>query len=133
MDGVEKLAEFALENDFKHAKAAILAIAGDHNQTGGNEEVLNRLIRAIAKLPGGIDLPESIELLKSPFSIGAPQRTLLTMIGAQTNLEFGGNPWKLVASAIEVGIDPKIFVRPATPPQKLILNLPLAKPLSATR
>ena len=133
LDGVEKLAEFALENDFKHAKAAILAIAGDHNQTGGNEEVLNRLIRAIAKLPGGIDLPESIELLKSPFSIGAPQRTLLTMIGAQTNLEFGGNPWKLVASAIEVGIDPKIFVRPATPPQKLILNLPLAKPLSATR
>ena len=122
LNGVEELASRVPESDVKRAKAAILATTGDQART--NEQILNRLIKALGKLPGGFDLAESVELLKSPFCIGSAQQTLLKMIEVQTRRSFNGNPWKLVASAEKAGIDPKTFKQPAIRPQRLNLNLP---------
>ena len=122
LDGVEKLADRVPESEVKQAKAAILATTGDQVRT--NENILNRLIISLGKLPGGIDLAESVELLKSPFCVGEAQKTVLKMIEFQTKLNFNGNPWKLVASAEKARIDPKSFEHPAIRPQKLNLNPP---------
>ena len=122
LDGVEELANRVPASDVKRAKSAILATTGDQVRT--NEQILNRLIKALGKLPGGFDVAESVELLKSPFCIGSAQQTLLRMIETKTKLSFNGNPWKLVTSAEKAGIDPKTFKQPAICPQKLKLNLP---------
>ncbi len=124
LDGVEELAQRVPVDDLKQTKAAIIAITADHDRANDNEEVLTRLITTLEKLPVSIDLSESIELLKSPFCIGKTQQSLLKIIEAQKGSSFDGNPWKLVASAKELGIDPKTLNQPAIRPSKLNLNLP---------
>ena len=119
LDGVEQLAQRVPESELKQTKAAIIAITADHERVNDNEDLLARLITTLEKLPGGIDISESIELLKSPFCIGKTQQSLLKIIESQKGRSFNGNPWKLVASANELGIDPKTLNQPINRPAKL--------------
>jgi hypothetical protein len=117
LEGIEKLTPKVPPADVNAAKAAIIAITGEQDRM--NDQVMNRLMKALDALPGDIDKLELIELLKAPFCTGEARQTLLKMIESQTKLKFDGNPWKLVASAKEAGIDPQVFPKPVQRPQSV--------------
>lgn len=117
LDGIEKMAPRVPEEDVARAKASILSTTGDRARI--NEQVLSRLIQSLGKLPKGVETSELVELLKSPFCTGAAQETVLRMIESKTKLQFDGNPWKLVASAKEAGLEPMLFRQTVRQPDPL--------------
>lgn len=122
LDGIERLAPRMPASEVDDAKAAIIAITAQQDQF--NDQVLQSLLKSLDVLPGEIGKLELVELLKSPFCTGASRQTLLKMFESQTKLRFAGNPWKLVSSATEAGIDPQVFRQPVRLPKDVKVTEP---------
>ena len=118
INGIEKMAPRVPERDVKQAKALLIATTGDHDRI--NKYVLNRLIKALDELPGGISNLELVNLLKSPFCVGQSQQTVLKIFERKTGRNFDGDAWKFVRSAKEIGIDPSLFSLPVKRPDPLV-------------
>lgn len=120
LDGIEALASTVLPDDAGFVAGRIIAVTGEQNRM--NDQVVDSLMKSLDALPGDMDKLVLVELLKSPFCTDAARQTLLKMIESQTKLNFAGNPWKLVASAKEAGIDPQVFRQPARLPKDVTVT-----------
>jgi hypothetical protein len=125
LSGIGKLAALVDPKDIDKAKNRIIAVTTEPSRI--NDQIMNGLILALDKLPGGVKTTEIVELLKSPFCTGDAQQLLLKMIEAQTKLSFKRNPWMLVEQAKAAGLDPQIFRDAVRRPGDLVPINPVAK------
>ena len=83
--------------------------------TTGDGPALKDLVDAMAVVPGGIDAATAINLLKFPMCVGPPRDSILSFLEARTGKTFGGDVWRLVEQASDLGISPGDLVTGPTP------------------
>ena len=66
-------------------------------------------------VPGGIDAATAINLLKFPMCVGPPRDSMLAFLETRTGKTFGGDVWRLVEQASDLGISPGDLVTGPTP------------------
>ena len=116
LNGIQKLAAQIPPAEASHARSAVISRIGTLERL--NDELLRGLILTLDALPGDIEMPELIELLKCPFCVQESRRQLLAMIERKSKVAIDGDLWKLVAKAKEAGIDPTLFKQPVQRPRE---------------
>ena len=76
---------------------AIIAATGDGL-------ALKDLVDALAAVPGYLDAAKVINLLKYPMCVGPPRDSLLRSLETRTGRAFGGDVWRLVEQASDLGL-----------------------------
>lgn len=85
----------------------IIAVAGD-------SLALQDLVDALAGIPGYLDAAKVINLLKYPMCVGPSRDSLLRSLETRTGRAFGGNVWRLVEQASDLGLAPDALVAAPT-------------------
>jgi hypothetical protein len=81
----------------------------------GDTRVLADLVEALANVPGYLTAATVIQLLKYPMCVGPPRDSLLRCLETRTGRLFGGDVWRLVEQASDLGLDADALV---TPPKR---------------
>jgi hypothetical protein len=80
----------------------------------GDGLALKELVDGLAYVPGYLDVATMINLLKFPICVGPPRDSLLRSLETGTGKTFGGDVWRLVEQASELGLAPDALVTPPT-------------------
>ena len=80
----------------------------------GDGLALKELVDALAGVPGYLDVATVINLLKFPMCVGPPRDSLLRSLETRTGKAFGGDVWRLVEQASDLGLAPDALVTPPT-------------------
>ena len=72
----------------------------------GDGRVLEDLVGTLVGVPGYLNAETVINLLKFPTCVGPPRDCLLRCLETRTGRAFGGDVWRLVEQASELGLGP---------------------------
>jgi hypothetical protein len=84
----------------------------------GDCDTLTSLADALGALPGFLDVPTALELLKFPLSVGPVRASLLGSLERASGVEPGRGLWKVIEEASRLGISPADLRRPPVRPSR---------------